>query len=79
MERKQIIQSKIHIWLIQLCFLSFLFLWQGVLMIQDQYRAIMQYSVSKETTTHDKVLTDWYCAKVSQMKLITYDLSEQQT
>lgn len=48
-------------------------------MIQDQYRAIMQYSVSKETTIHDKVLTDWYCAKVSQMKLITYDLSEQQT
>ncbi|XP_031618971.1 RNA-binding protein 5-like [Contarinia nasturtii] len=36
---------------------------QGVLMIQDQYRAIMQYSVSKESSGHDKILTDWYCAK----------------
>lgn len=42
---------------------------QGVLMIQDQYRAIMQYSVSKESSNHEKVLTDWYCAKVSQFIL----------
>lgn len=34
-------------------------------MIQDQYRGIMQYSVSKESTGYEKVLTDWYCAKVS--------------
>lgn len=45
--------------------MSFLFLWQGVLMIQDQYRAIMQYSVSKESSGHEKILTDWYCAKVN--------------
>lgn len=34
-------------------------------MIQDQYRAIMQYSVSKESLGQDKIQTDWYCAKVS--------------
>lgn len=38
---------------------------QGVLMFQDQYRAIMQYSVSKESLSKDKIVTDWYCAKVS--------------
>ncbi|GAB0094536.1 RNA-binding protein 5-A [Sergentomyia squamirostris] len=37
---------------------------QGVLMLQDQYRAVMQYSITKEPpcVTKDK-LTDWYCAK----------------
>lgn len=38
-------------------------------MIQDQYRAIMQYSVSKESSGRDRILTDWYCAKVRMMKL----------
>lgn len=32
-------------------------------MIQD-HRAVMQYSVSKESAGNDKILTDWYCAKV---------------
>ncbi|XP_055295047.1 RNA-binding protein 5-B-like [Sitodiplosis mosellana] len=38
---------------------------QGILLIQDQYRAIMQYSVSnKDPGGHsDRILTDWYCAK----------------
>ncbi|XP_059619269.1 RNA-binding protein 5 [Phlebotomus argentipes] len=38
---------------------------QGILMLQDQYRAIMQYSITKEppSVTKDKYVTDWYCAK----------------
>lgn len=38
-------------------------------MIQDQYRAIMQYSVSKESTGRDRVVTDWYCAKVGNLNM----------
>lgn len=44
-------------------------------MVQDQYRAVMQYSgayravmqygVSKESMGKEKIVTDWYCAKVS--------------
>lgn len=33
-------------------------------MLQDQYRAIMQYSVAKEGYNKEKIPTDWYCAKV---------------
>ncbi|XP_037024190.1 RNA-binding protein 5-like isoform X3 [Bradysia coprophila] len=36
---------------------------QGVLMVQDQYRSVMQYSVSREPLGKEKVATDWYCAK----------------
>ncbi|XP_055685562.1 RNA-binding protein 5-like isoform X2 [Lutzomyia longipalpis] len=38
---------------------------QGILMLQDQYRAVMQYSITKEPpcVTKDKYVTDWYCAK----------------
>ncbi|KAJ6648831.1 RNA-binding protein 5 [Pseudolycoriella hygida] len=36
---------------------------QGVLMVQDQYRSVMQYSVSREPLGKEKVVTDWYCAK----------------
>lgn len=43
---------------------------QGVLMLQDQYRAIMQYSIPKELCqnsekppTH-KASADWFCIKV---------------
>lgn len=33
-------------------------------MVQDQYRSVMQYSVSREPLGKEKVATDWYCAKV---------------
>lgn len=42
---------------------------QGILMLQDQYRAIMQYSIPKELCpSHDKAPThkasaDWFCIK----------------
>ncbi|KAG5676628.1 hypothetical protein PVAND_006448 [Polypedilum vanderplanki] len=37
---------------------------QGVLILQDQYKATIQYSFMKENEGHyDKVLTDWYCGK----------------
>lgn len=34
-------------------------------MVQDQYRSVMQYSVSREPLGKEKVATDWYCAKVN--------------
>lgn len=35
---------------------------QGVLILQDQYRALLQYSFSKESDgQYDKLPTDWYC------------------
>lgn len=47
-------------------------------MVQDQYRAVMQYSgayrnamqygVAKESMGKEKIVTDWYCAKVSFLK-----------
>ncbi|CAG9816598.1 unnamed protein product [Phaedon cochleariae] len=41
---------------------------QGVLMLQDQYRAIMQYSIPKDMSTSEKLPThkasaDWFCIK----------------
>lgn len=33
-------------------------------MVQDQYRSVMQYSVSREPLGKEKIATDWYCAKV---------------
>jgi hypothetical protein len=37
---------------------------KGVLILQDQYRATIQYSFSKEQDSHfDKVQTDWYCGR----------------
>lgn len=45
-------------------------------MVQDQYRAVMQYSgayravmqygATKESMGKEKIVTDWYCAKVSR-------------
>lgn len=43
-------------------------------MLQDQYRAIMQYSIPKEGHGSDrppgtgKASQDWYCVKVSSKK-----------
>lgn len=35
---------------------------QGVLILQDQYRAMIQYSFTKDTDAqYDKIPTDWYC------------------
>jgi RNA-binding protein 5/10 len=35
-----------------------------VLILQDQYRATIQYSFMKENEgQYDRVLTDWYCGK----------------
>lgn len=35
---------------------------QGVLILQDQYRALIQYSFTKDTDgQYDKMPTDWYC------------------
>lgn len=36
-------------------------------MVNDQYRAVMQYSSSKEPQFKEKIATDWYCAKVYQL------------
>ncbi|CAG9798585.1 unnamed protein product [Chironomus riparius] len=37
---------------------------QGVLLLQDQHRAIIQYSFMKENDgQYDKIQTDWYCGK----------------
>ncbi|CAD7086141.1 unnamed protein product [Hermetia illucens] len=36
---------------------------QGNLMLQDHYRAVMQYSHSKEPLAKERILSDWYCAK----------------
>lgn len=33
-------------------------------MVQDQYRAVMQYTHVKEALGKEKIVTDWYCAKV---------------
>lgn len=35
---------------------------QGVLILQDQYRALIQYSFTKDSDgQYDKMPTDWYC------------------
>ncbi|CRL01481.1 CLUMA_CG014238, isoform A [Clunio marinus] len=34
---------------------------QGVLILQDQFRAMIQYSFTKDTDQYDKMPTDWYC------------------
>lgn len=51
-------------------YLHSLIILQGILMLQDQYRAIMQYSIPKElcpssekAPTH-KASADWFCIKV---------------
>ena len=37
---------------------------KGVLLLQDQHRAIIQYSFMKENDgQYDKIQTDWYCGK----------------
>lgn len=42
-------------------FMPFCFI-QGVLILQDQYRALIQYSFSKDSDgQYDKMPTDWYC------------------
>lgn len=44
---------------------------QGILMLQDHYRAIMQYSIPKELCPSSekapslKASADWFCIKVS--------------
>jgi hypothetical protein len=46
---------------------SKLFCFQGVLMLQDQYRAIMHFSIPKETQIERNALKssqDWICIKV---------------
>ena len=71
---ERVIGPKNHIWLIPLCFfLSFFFSRQGVLII-DQYRSIMQYSVSnKDSSGHsERILTDWYCAKVKKISILLW-------
>jgi hypothetical protein len=40
----------------------FRFFLQGVLVLQDQYRATIQYSFTKDSDGQwDKMPTDWYC------------------
>ena len=34
-------------------------------MLQEQYRALMQYSIPKEGERANKCATDWHCVKVS--------------
>jgi hypothetical protein len=47
--------------LIYLYFIHFLFS-QGILILQEKFKAIIQYSHSKDTDgQHEKILTDWYC------------------
>lgn len=36
------------------------------MLIQNQYRAIMQYSFTK-----GKIVTDWYCVKVSDGRVLS--------
>lgn len=44
------------------CFSFVSALIQGVLILQDQYRALIQYSFSKDSDgQYDKMPTDWYC------------------
>lgn len=42
---------------------------QGVLMVQDHYRAIMQFSIPKDINAFEKAplhkTADWFCIKVS--------------
>jgi hypothetical protein len=41
---------------------------QGILMLQDQYRAIMHFSIPKETQIERNAMKssqDWICIKVS--------------
>lgn len=63
-----------RILLIHFCFCSLSF-FQGVLMVQDQYRAVMQYTHVKEALGKDKIATDWYCAKVSRRRKNNNNLS----
>lgn len=47
-------------WLSLICF-------QGILMLQDQYRAVMHFSIPKETQIErnaQKSSQDWICIKV---------------
>lgn len=45
-------------------------MFQGILMLQDQYRAVMQYSIPKDGDKQPaKNAQDWHCIKVTEKKL----------
>lgn len=53
----------------QRLYINYSMSFQGVLMLQDQYRAIMQYSIPKDLGSSDKppsykASADWFCIKV---------------
>lgn len=60
------------------CLCIFL-LFQGVLMLQDQYRAIMQYSIPKDMGATEKPPTfkasaDWFCIKVICVEIMFFEV-----
>lgn len=38
---------------------------QGVLMVHDEFRSVMQYSNIRDGSGRDRVSNDWFCVKVS--------------
>lgn len=41
---------------------------QGVLMVHDQFRSVMQYSNIRDGSGRDRISNDWFCVKVRACK-----------